>query len=124
MKDERKDNVSKTKEKNKNKNRNGKVGINKHNNYAPDMYAPRKVCAKYSNANHLSIHCKINSIPTSSPTTTPSQPLMPSLALPNLSALTAQFTSMPFMNPFLAYNMNFAMSWNINMNNDYILYAS
>ena len=26
------------------------------------------------------------------------------------------------MNPFLAYNMNFAMPWN--MNNDYSLYAS
>ena len=43
VKDDIKDNVSKTKEKNKNKNRNGKVGINKHNNYALDMYAPRKV---------------------------------------------------------------------------------
>ena len=122
VKDESKDNVSKTKEKNKNKN--GKVGINKHNNYAPDMYAPRKVCAKCGSANHLSIHCKINSKPTSSHTITPSQPLMPNLAPPNLSALTAQFASMTFMNPFIAYNMNFAMPWNMIMNNDYSLYAS
>ena len=89
VKDESKDNVSKTKEKNKNKNRNGKVGINKHNNYAPDMYAPRKVCAKCGRANHLSIHCKINSTPTSSPIITPSQPLMPNLSPPNLSTLIA-----------------------------------
>ena len=68
LKDESKDNVSKTKEKNKKKNRNGKVGINKHNNYAPDMYAPRKVCAKCGSANHLSIICKINSTNILSPT--------------------------------------------------------
>ena len=124
LKVESKDNVSNTKEKNKKKNRNGKVGINKHNNYAPDMYAPRKVCAKCDSANHLSINCKIVSTSILPPTVTPSQPLMPNLAPPNLSALSAQFASMPFMNPFLAYNMNFSMPWNMNMNNDYSLYAS
>ena len=124
MKYESKDNMSKTKEKNKKKNGNGKVGINKYKNYAPDMYAPRKMCAKSGSAKHLSIHCKINSTPTSSPTITPSQPLMTNLAPPNLSSLTAQFAFMPFMNPFLAYNMNFSMPWNMNMNNDYSLYAS
>ena len=41
------DSVSKTKEKNKKRNKNGKVGINKHNNYAPDMYAPRKVFSNH-----------------------------------------------------------------------------
>ena len=124
LKDERKDNVSKTKEKKKKKNRNGKVGINKHNNYAPDMYAPRNVCAKCGSANHLSINCKINSTHIFSPTVTPSQPFMPNLAPPNLFALTAQFASLPFINPFVAYNMNFAMPWNMNMNNDYSLNAS
>ena len=54
----------------------------------------------------------------------PSQPLMPNLAPPNLSTLTAQFASMPFMNPFLSYNMNLTMPWNINVNNNYSLYAS
>ena len=49
---------------------------------------------------------------------------MPNLAPPNLSALTAQFASIPFINPFLAFNMNFSMPWNMNMNNDYSLYAS
>ena len=39
------DDMVKTKELKKKKNRNGKVGINKHNNYASDVYAPRKVCA-------------------------------------------------------------------------------
>ena len=105
--------VSKTKE----KNMNGKVGINKHNNYAPDMYETRKVCAKCGSTNHMSIICKIVSTPIPPPTVTPSQPLMP-----NLAALSTQFSFMPFMNPFLAYNMNFVMPWN--MNNDYSLYAS
>ena len=113
---EKTDTVSKTKDKKKKKNRNEKVGINKHNNYAPDMYAPRKVCAKCGSVNHLSINCKIVV------SSTPSQPLMPNLATPALAALPAQFASMPFMNPFLAYNMNFAMPWN--MNPDYSLYAS
>ena len=31
---------------------------------------------------------------------------------------------MPFMNPFLAYNMNFAMPWNMNTNTDNNPYAS
>ena len=71
------------------------------------MYARRKVCAKCGSANHLSIHCKINSTPTSSHTITPSQPLMPTLALPNLSALAAYFSYMPYMNSFLAYKHEF-----------------
>ena len=49
---------------------------------------------------------------------------MPNLAPPNLAALSAQFSAMPFMNPFLAYNMNFAMTWNMNMNPDNNPYAS
>ena len=31
---------------------------------------------------------------------------------------------MPLMNPFLAYNMNFSMPWNMNMNPDNNPYAS
>ena len=88
------------------------------------MYAPRKVCAKCGSANHLSINFKIDFAPIHPPTITPSQPLMPNLTPPKLSALSAQFASMPFMNPFLAYNMKFVMPWNMNINNDYSLYAS
>ena len=43
----------------KKKNRNAKVGNNKHNNYTPDMYAPRKGCSKCGSVNHLAIHCKV-----------------------------------------------------------------
>ena len=103
LKVESKDNVSKTKEKNKNKNMNEKVGINKHNNYAPDMYAPRKVCAKCGSANHFFINCKIVSTHILPPIVTHSQPLMPNFAPPNLSALSAQFTSM------LKYEFFYAM---------------
>ena len=49
---------------------------------------------------------------------------MPNLAPPNLDALSAQFSAMPFMNTFIAYNMNFAMPWNMNMNPDNNPYAS
>ena len=50
------DTVSKTKDKKKNENL--KVVINEHNNYAPDIYALRKVSAKCGSVNHLSIDCK------------------------------------------------------------------
>ena len=82
----------------------------------------RKVCAKCGSTNHLSIDCKTVSTPISN--TSPSQLLMPNLALPNFAALSAQFSAMPFMNPFLAYNMNFDMPWNMNMNTDKNPYAS
>ena len=116
------DGMVKTKEIKKKKNRNRKVGINKHNNYASDVYAPRKVCAKCGSTNHLSIDCKTVSAPISN--SSPSQLLMPNLAPPNLAALSAQFSAMPFMNPFPAYNMNFFMPWNMNMNPDNNPYAS
>ena len=47
-------------------NRNGKIGINKHNNYARDVYVASKACAKYGRVNHLSIDCKIVISPTPS----------------------------------------------------------
>ena len=49
---------------------------------------------------------------------------MPNLAPPNLAALSAQFSAMPFMNPFLAYNMNFDIPWNMNMNTNNNPYTS
>ena len=112
----------KTKEIKKKKNRIGKVGINKHNNYASDVYAPRKIYAKCGSTNHLSIDCKTVYAPISN--SSPSQLLMPNLAPPNLAPLSAQFSAMPFMNPFLAYNKNFDMSWNMNMDPDNNPYAS
>ena len=85
------------------KNRNGKVGINKHNNYAPDMHAPRKVFSKYGSVNHLSMHCKF---------VTPSviSPSMPALVDQNFSC----FTQLPYLpNPYFQYgNLNMpSMSW-------------
>ena len=79
------DDMVKTKEIKKMKNRNGKVGINKHNNYASDVYARRKICAKCGSTNHLSIDCKTVSAPISN--SSHSQLLMPNLAPPNLDAL-------------------------------------
>ncbi|KAL8100273.1 hypothetical protein AgCh_032501 [Apium graveolens] len=80
----------KTEAKKKN-NRNGNVGINKHNNYTPDKYAPRKICVKCGSVNHLFVNCKI-AMPT--PMTTPS-------SFSNMTAMSA----MP-MNAMPAQNMN------------------
>lgn len=44
--------------KKKKPNRNGKLGINKHNNYAPLHNAPRKVCKNGGSSNHLTHMCK------------------------------------------------------------------
>ena len=82
----------------------------------------RKVCVECGSTNHLSIDCKTVPAPISN--FSPSQLLMPNLAPPNLPALSAHFSAMPFMNPLLAYNMNFAMPWNMNMNPDNNPYAS
>ena len=87
----------------KKKNRNGKVGINKHNNYTPDMYAPRKVCSKCGSVNHLSMHCKV---------------VAPSMISPSMPALVDQnfsgFTQLPYLpNPYFQYgNINMpSMPW-------------
>ena len=69
----------------KKKNRNGKVGINKHSNYTPDMCAPRKVCSKCGSVNHLVMHCKVVVPPMISPS-------MPTLVDQNFNGL-AQFLS-------------------------------
>ncbi|KAL8102940.1 hypothetical protein AgCh_027465 [Apium graveolens] len=42
----------------KKKNRNGKIGINKSNNFAYVVDAPRKKCGKCDSANHLTHLCK------------------------------------------------------------------
>ncbi|KAL8105024.1 hypothetical protein AgCh_028986 [Apium graveolens] len=110
----------KTETKRKN-NRNGKVGINKHNNYTPDKYAPRKICVKCGSVNHLSVNCK-SAMPT--PMSVQPQfsnmnamPPMPVNAMPTQN-MNAQFANMSFApNPYYAaYNMpqmSFSMSyWN------------
>ena len=92
-------------------NRNGKVGINKHNNYTPDKYAPRKVCVKCGSVNHLSANCKsvINaSIPAQM--TMPNMPVSPLHAMPVMShqnSLT-HFANMPFVNNpyYAAFNLH------------------
>ncbi|KAL8098471.1 hypothetical protein AgCh_031291 [Apium graveolens] len=99
----------KTETKRKN-NRNGKVGINKHNNYTPDKYAPRKICVKCGSVNHLSDNYK-SAMPT--PMSAQPQfsnmnamPPMPVNAMPTQN-INAQFANMPFApNPYYAaYNM-------------------
>ena len=99
----------KTQTKRKN-NRNGKVGINKHNNYTPDKYAPKKICVKCGSVNHLSVNCK-SAMPTlmSVQPQFPNMnvmPLMPVHAMPTQN-MNAQFANMPFApNPYYAaYNM-------------------
>ncbi|KAL8154983.1 hypothetical protein AgCh_000375 [Apium graveolens] len=72
----------KTKSKRKN-NRNGKVGINKHNNYTPDKYAPRKICVKCGSVNYLSVNCKLAMpTPMSAPSSFPNMTSMPMNAMP------------------------------------------
>ncbi|KAL8102655.1 hypothetical protein AgCh_027252 [Apium graveolens] len=89
----------KTETKRKN-NRNGKVGINKHNNYTPDKYAPRKICVKCGSVNHLSVNCK-SAMPT--PMSVQPQfsnmnamPPMPVNDMPTQN-MNAQFAIMPFV---------------------------
>ena len=67
-------------------NRNGKIGINKHNNYTPDKYAPRKICVKCGSANHLSVNCKL-AMPTtiSAPSTLPNMTAMPTMPMNDMS---------------------------------------
>lgn len=103
----------------KKSNRNGKVGINKHNNYTPDKYAPRKTCAKCGSVNHISVNCKsvsATSIPIHA--SIPQMPIMNNMpempGLHNASpmpVMPAQFmnahhANMPFAtNPYFAFNM-------------------
>ncbi|KAL8121230.1 hypothetical protein AgCh_018101 [Apium graveolens] len=87
-------------------NRNGKVGINKHNNYIPDKYAPIKICVKRGSVNHPSVNCK-TAMPTSIsvPPPFPNMNAMPSMPMNAMSIqnMNAQFSNMPFApNPYYA----------------------
>ncbi|KAL8112910.1 hypothetical protein AgCh_020281 [Apium graveolens] len=93
----------KTEAKKKN-NRNGKVEINKHNNYTPDKYAPRKICVKCGSVNHLSVNCK-TAMPTSIsvPPHFPNINAMPSMPMNAMSTqnMNTQFANMPIApNPY------------------------
>ena len=55
------------------RNRNGKVGINKANDYKHLPNAPRKICHKCGNKNHLAINCKLDSPKAQSPKTSESK---------------------------------------------------
>ena len=92
----------KTETKKKN-NRNGKVEINKHNNYTPDKYAPRKICVKCGSVNHLSVNCKLAMpTPMSAPSSFPNMTTMPMNAI-STQNMNAQFANMPFApNPYYA----------------------
>ena len=66
--------------------RNGKVGINKHNNYTPDKYAPRKSCVKCGSVNHLSVNCKsIKNVSMPLPPSMPNMSISPMHAMPVMS---------------------------------------
>ncbi|KAK1397672.1 hypothetical protein POM88_007535 [Heracleum sosnowskyi] len=88
---------------NKKNNKNGKVGINKHNNYTPDKYAPQKTCVNCGSVSHLSANCKSvkkhTNVKIPKPAMNASMPAMP--VVPNMFAPYAQFqnpyASMPFV---------------------------
>ncbi|KAL8116897.1 hypothetical protein AgCh_023177 [Apium graveolens] len=102
--------VEDKKETKRKSNRNGKVGINKHNNYTPDKYAPRKSCVYCKSVNHLSDNCK--SVKNAPMPLTPSMPNMsmsPLHAMPVMSHQNphAHFANMPYVNNpyFTAFSM-------------------
>lgn len=39
------------------------IGINKHNNYKLDKYAPKKTCVRCGSVNHLFTSCESVSMP-------------------------------------------------------------
>ncbi|KAK1389761.1 hypothetical protein POM88_017939 [Heracleum sosnowskyi] len=100
----------------KKKNRNGKVGINKHNNYTPDKYAPRKTCVKCGSVNHLSTNYK--TVKTSSVQMPMPVPNMPMPAMHNMFVHTGHasnlYANMPFVsNPYMdAFKMP-QMTWSM-----------
>ncbi|KAK1401705.1 hypothetical protein POM88_001310 [Heracleum sosnowskyi] len=106
---------------NKRNNRNGKVGINKHNNYTPDRYAPRKTCVNCGSVSHLSANCKYvkktTNVKMPKPAMNVSMPTMP--VMPNMFAPYAQFqnpyASMSFVpNPYMNMINMPQMPWNVN----------
>ena len=92
--------VEDKKETKRKSNRNGKVGINKHNNYTPDKYAPRKTCVKCGSVNHLSTNCKsIMNAPMPAPLSMPNVPISPMhMHVMSLQNSLAHFANMPFVN--------------------------
>jgi len=90
--------------------RNGKVGINKHNNYTPDRYAPRKSCVHCKSVNHLSDNCKsVKNAPMPSNPSMPNMSMSPLHAMPVMSHQNphAHFANMPYINNpyFTAFSM-------------------
>ena len=94
------DKIEVKKESKRKSNRNGKVGINIHNNYTPDKYAPRKTCVKYGSVNHLSTNCKsVKNAPMPAPLSMPNVPTSP-MHMPVMSQQNslAHFANIPFVN--------------------------
>ncbi|KAK1395993.1 hypothetical protein POM88_005856 [Heracleum sosnowskyi] len=91
----------------KKKNRNGKVGINKHNNYTPDKYAPRKTRVNCGSVNHLSTNYKsVKNANVQMPMPVPNvhMPVMPNMFAHNAHAsnlyANMSFVPNPYMNAF------------------------
>ena len=109
--------VEDKKETKRKSNRKGKVGINKHNNYTPDKFAPRKICVHCGSVNHLSVNCK--SVKKTPMSLTPAMPKMPMPSFHAMPAMSQQnhnahFANMPYVNnpyfaafsmPHMPYNM-------------------
>ena len=75
--------------KKKRNNMNGKIGVNKHNNHAPNAnIAPRKTCSKCGSVNHLSTNYKTVHAPTFS------------MPLPILSGCNMHMPTMNMMTGF------------------------
>ncbi|KAL8090553.1 hypothetical protein AgCh_039850 [Apium graveolens] len=114
--------VEDKKETKRKSNRNGKVGVNKHNNYTPDKYAPRKSCVHCSSVNHLSANCKsIKKTPMHVPSSMPNMSASPLHAMPVMSQQNpyAHFANMPyFNNPYLAAFSMPQMPYNMPMWNN------
>lgn len=82
----------------------GEVGINKHNNYTPNMYDPRRVCVKCVSVNHLYVHYKL-----CSPKNQYSA-YLPNLVTPHIPP---PYVQMPYIfNPYFSYG-NFPIPWSM-----------
>lgn len=104
----------------------GKIGINKHNNYAPNANVPIKTCSKCGRVNHLYSNCKTVQIRSFSMP----MPLFPvsSMQMPGMDMMSGlipqnpySHVRMPFLfNPcFNAFNMSQLHYEIVGMNNMY-----
>lgn len=98
-----------TKEKKEKKSRNEKIGINKHNNYMSDRFAPIKICVKCDNVNHLAINWKTFNSSRSNDAFIPNSVTL-NTHVPNANR------SFTFSPDFVDANMS--IPWNMHSEND------